>query len=486
MVVKKKALLSVVQAYMNRGKYIQYDQRCMDRTSFLTPRRDKCLPPEAATEQHTLYLDCSSYIGTVFYEAFGYELPFDLTWHMIDYLQPRVFFYEMKHNETANELLNLKKSIEDLLVVGDVITYDCYSGSGHTVLYIGDGKYSHCTTNGRPDSYDYVERKNREYDDGGLFIEDISTLFETRLYVNPNIHRIAIHRPLDVLEKPTNNTLLRLDKMSNLVCSVETSHPGRYNAVYGETIVYNVIVLNKDNKDKGISIEFYLKGRDVRRKTVIIKAGEKEVFSFENIVKNDESFGNSCPVVKINGMNVYVPEVFVGNGVSDEDIYEIAHKIEDEINLGNSVVLAAHNVYKKYSLDIDETEKAFIYKYFYLHDSKSGDVLSRRTQKPVYDMGVYSFYGGTGVITPQRINNSNIRCNQIRKTDFKPGDLIICCDDPYATKTYSCLYTGETFIGRFEYGEAIKKFSQEETLDFIESLLGRFCFVVVRPSLAKK
>lgn len=484
--MKEKALLSVVQAYMNRGKYIQYDQRCMDRTSFLTPRRDKCLPPEAATEQFTLYLDCSSYIGAVFYETFGYELPFDLTWHMIDYLEPRVFFYEMTHNETENELLNLRQHIEDMLVVGDVITYDCYSGSGHTVLYMGNGKYSHCTPNGRPDSYDYVERKNREYDDGGLFIEDISTLFETRLYVNPDIHRIAIHRPLDILEIPTKNTLLRIDKVNNLVCSVETSHTGRYNAVYGETIIYNVIILNKDNNDKEVSIDFDFVEKYKKCETAVIKAGEKVTFSFEILAKNDEIFGNVRPFVEVNGMNIYVPEVFVGNGISEEDIYVIVHEIEDEIKFGNSIASASHNVYKKYSLDVDSDEKAFIYKYFYLHDSKSGDVLSRRTQNPEYDMGVYSFYGGTGVITPERINNPVIRCNQIRETDFKPGDLIICCDDSYAMKTYSCLYTGETFIGCFEYGEAIKKFTREETFDFIESLLGRFCFVVVRPSLAAR
>lgn len=33
----------------------------MDRVVQITPRRDKLAPPEAATVQHMLFLDCSSF-----------------------------------------------------------------------------------------------------------------------------------------------------------------------------------------------------------------------------------------------------------------------------------------------------------------------------------------------------------------------------------------------------------------------------------------
>ena len=36
---KASALIEVAKAYVSRGSYIQYDQRCMDRSLFLTPRR---------------------------------------------------------------------------------------------------------------------------------------------------------------------------------------------------------------------------------------------------------------------------------------------------------------------------------------------------------------------------------------------------------------------------------------------------------------
>ena len=135
---KREALIEVAKAYLNRGRYIQYDQRCMDRKSFLTPRRIKLYPPEAATEDNTVFLDCSSYVGALYYETFGVELPADLTWHMIDYIGPRVYYYELTHEETPEEIENITKEITRVLLPGDVITYDIGVGSGHTMLYIGD------------------------------------------------------------------------------------------------------------------------------------------------------------------------------------------------------------------------------------------------------------------------------------------------------------------------------------------------------------
>ena len=60
------ALLSAAEAFLARGDAIQYDQRSMDRVVQITPRRDKLAPPEAATVQHMLFLDCSSFVNAVY------------------------------------------------------------------------------------------------------------------------------------------------------------------------------------------------------------------------------------------------------------------------------------------------------------------------------------------------------------------------------------------------------------------------------------
>ena len=94
---KQKALLSVARAYIERGSYIQYDQRSMDRVLELTPRCRKRLPPEAGNSQYTHFLDCSTYVSAIYLTAFGYELPSDLTWLMIDEVEKQIFYYELTH-----------------------------------------------------------------------------------------------------------------------------------------------------------------------------------------------------------------------------------------------------------------------------------------------------------------------------------------------------------------------------------------------------
>ena len=116
MELKTQALLAVAMAYFNRGNKIQYDQRCMDRKLITTPRRDKYVSPEDATSQRTIFLDCSSFINVVFWETFGYEIPFELTWHMVDYFHPRVFLYERTYEETPEEIENIK-------TIGDLTDY---------------------------------------------------------------------------------------------------------------------------------------------------------------------------------------------------------------------------------------------------------------------------------------------------------------------------------------------------------------------------
>ena len=51
---KANAILEIAKVFYNRGAYIQYDQRSLDRIVQLTPRVTKYMPPEAATRQNTV------------------------------------------------------------------------------------------------------------------------------------------------------------------------------------------------------------------------------------------------------------------------------------------------------------------------------------------------------------------------------------------------------------------------------------------------
>ena len=55
---KLAALCATAQAYFDRGTYVQYDQRTLNRSgSVREERRQKGMPPEYATRRNTLHLD---------------------------------------------------------------------------------------------------------------------------------------------------------------------------------------------------------------------------------------------------------------------------------------------------------------------------------------------------------------------------------------------------------------------------------------------
>ena len=108
---KQAILLTTARAYMNRGQPLQYDQLSMDRVLQITTRRRSTLPPEAATSQQRLYLDCATFVCSVYYNAFGHRLEADVTWNIRDLVQDCVFRYNFTGEETDEELDAMKAEL---------------------------------------------------------------------------------------------------------------------------------------------------------------------------------------------------------------------------------------------------------------------------------------------------------------------------------------------------------------------------------------
>lgn len=466
---KAQVLIDVAMAYLQRGNCIQYDQRCMDRSLFLTPRRIKRIPPEAATVQNTVYLDCSSFVGAVYLEAFGYELPADLTWHMVDLVKPAVYYHEFTHTETALEKQAIEHAIRQVLLPGDVITYDRGVGSGHTMLYMGDEGFIHCTPNGRPDSYDYVNCKSREYEDGGLFIVPLEELFTRRLF-QPNVRRVAVARPLMQVDTPTERTKKRLDAAKGLQCGVTVSHPGFRHVVVGEKLEYRVQIKDTVDIPHKVQVTFRAPAGTISTEAESILqldpgAQQEAVFTVE--VTQDCAPVLTDAAVSVCGMDIFVPQVLVGRSAPLQGVVQaLTGTSPDE--------KAISDAYAACGISTDDQAQKAIWRLFYLHDSPKGDVLSRRAQDPYTDGAVYGLFGGTGVITPERISHPFIRANQITRRDFLPGDIIVVSPDALGKDAYMLFYTGSALLGTREIPDP-------ET--FFDSLLGQFCFVVLRPYL---
>lgn len=493
---KQQALVTVAKAFYDRAECTQYDQRSMDRLLQLTPRRRKRLPPEAGNSQYTHFLDCSGYTSAIYLTAFGYELPSDLTWIMVDQLENRVFYYEMTHEETILDVQRIKQQVFDLVQPGDLITWQRVKGSGHIIMCMGNGEYTECTIPpGEKNSYNYEDCKNQIYE-RGIWMRKLEKLFpvteemwETnRGLFRENVVRFSIHRCVEVVGDILPQAKLRMGKAKDLWCAVENSAPGSVQAYPGETVDYIVVVRNQSEHEKQIAITFappvgtVFAGEGNVEKT--LQAGEETRLTFTvTVEETNKAISLDGPVVTVNDLIIYAHPVLLGRRMTQPQWESVKKTAMAEIAKGATAVEAAAKAYAPMGIQMDERQKRYSWTYFCYHDSTAGDVLSRQPQKPFADLAVYGGFGGKNVITPEMTAiPGNVRTTHILPRDFLPGDVLLCMDDAFGDTAYSAFYDGERFIGKFEADGQTRTMEGEELEKFIDSLFGRFAFLHLRPS----
>ncbi|NLD88618.1 MAG: hypothetical protein GX633_10250, partial [Clostridiales bacterium] len=268
-----------------------------------------------------------------------------------------------------------------------------------------------------------------------------------------NVRRYAISRLLDSVGDITNDSRARMSPACGLVCAVQVSHPGGRHASPKEVVSYSVKIRNKKNVDLPCEITFTpSEGVHIIDRgyvDTIVPAGASVCIPFRLIVPDTQEPYLDSPQVTVNSLQVFAPRVLTGS----------------------------------YGVDRFLSEEETISSLFFLHDSTQGYVLSRRTQSPCTDGALYSFFGGTGVITPSMAWESiGERSVSISIDDLRDGDRIVVSDDAVGKRSYSCVYSGGQLKGQFSFDGEEKSIKGSEAEEFIESLFGRFCFVVLRSS----
>lgn len=486
---KQQALLTVVKAFYDRGSYTQYDQRSMDRLIQATPRRRKYLPPEAGNSQYTHFLDCSAYTSAIYYTAFGYELPSDLTWLMVDQLENRVFYHEVTGEETVEEMHAIGEQVRALLQPGDLITLQRQRGSGHVTMYLGDGQYTDCSpTPGQKNSYNYEECKNQIFEQG-LWIKDINNVFpkederlkETGMFKEDGntVVRFSVHRPVEIVGDILPQAKLRTGKAKDLWCAVENSAPGLIQAYPGGKVDYTVIVRNQGEETRDITVTFA--GEETKAFT--LQAGEEKRVTFTVTVdKNNTAIQLDGPVVTVNDLIVYAHPVLLGRQMTDSQWQSVKETALAELRKGETAVAAAAKAYAPLGITMNPKQKQYSWGHFCYHDTPVGDVISRRPQKPFADLAVYTGFGGKNVITPEMAAGSYVRTTFISTKDLLPGDVLLCLEDAFGDVAYSAFFDGEKMTGVFEPEGQTREISGEELDVFMDSLFGRFAFLLLRPA----
>ena len=439
------ALMATAQAFYSRGENIQYDQLSMDRILRVTPRRNLYAVPEEATQQHTVFLDCSSFVFACFYQAFGYSFPADLTKDMIELEELREFYYEITGLETEEEKRLVLEAFHKALLPGDVIVF-VYEGNGHTLLCGQGGALYHCTTNGRPSSYDYENAHDNRYPQGGLNCvsdEMLFRLFEDEGRAHNYLFRSAnkafcVLRPLKLGLVPTEQTLCRMEGLQNLVVETLCSHPEGRMAQPGERVSYTVIIRNKAEETRAVTLR--LDGCEER---LPIGPGEEIRLKYCYLADQLQRRGAYLipPKILVNGVCACPPRVLWGRK-GEQKLSDITQRAAEERL--NSL------------FDPLEDNQGMVY---------------RLNKERAVPCGlVPGLYGGLGVITPEIETSRHCRIRRATTQALEAGDAILYRDKLDSSAEWAVYQGGGRFVGR----------SAEESARFMDGLFAKYCFAVCR------
>ncbi len=262
-------------AYYREGTQIYYDQRY----------RDENPSPENATAQQRLFLDCSSYVNAVYYEAFGVNIQrvpiterSPQTGNYANYAKENlgkspdvIGYWETKDYPTKDAQKALLTSILESLQVGDVLDYrhgKSSATSGHALLYIGDGMFLHST--GGQAIYDASQpEKNEDVCNvmemthgtvqkiaaSALFTDTTSNRYLFRNDSKDKMFHFCVIRPLALGLTATQKTQDRM-KIAGLSMEKQVLPGIGASVARGEEITYTMIIQNhSSNSYKDVLFE---------------------------------------------------------------------------------------------------------------------------------------------------------------------------------------------------------------------------------------
>lgn len=485
---KAEILLTYAKAYYQRGPLIQYDQYSMDRLVRITPRNTRYATPEMANEQHMLFLDCSTFIYTIFYQTFGYQLESNLTWHIPNMLKPCVYKYTLTGQETLEEKNEIIAQIRATLKPGDVLNKVRHSGSGHVMLYAGDNMIYHSTSHQFPESYQYKTMVESFYDHGTIHYNSLDTNINTGnenpSIFAPNVKSVQILRPLEIMGDPTPVAISRWKESADLTYSILSSHPGGKTAQAGDLVTYTLSVSNLGTKIRTVALR-------IEDTPQLVSLSDQKLCSFSVLpgecLQKEFSFrlgAVSSPVCNApqfiaNNIPIWAERVLVAPRIEEKQLKKIVSDVV--CNTSGTLYEQIVSGYKAEGITLPPTPFRLLFPCFRLIDSSAGDVLWRIPQRPEADMALYAYFGGTGVITPEICADTNIRTQKVWTRDLQPGDFILISDNPEFSKLHCLFFTDKGILQQFADESICFIPFGENTNKLIETLPGRFCFITFRP-----
>ncbi len=512
-------LKEVAYAYYYQGTQIQYDQK--------NSRRNLNVNPEDATAYREVFLDCSSYVNSVYNFLYGINIVATPTTANMDAFAKAnigknsevVYYIDVNDYSTDSAKEDILNEIWNNLQVGDLVCYrHNSSGSvgGHVMLYIGDNKFLHCTGS----SYNYTDDPTKSEDKATTIEKNngaIQLLQASELFTNKSSSRYLFNTKsgsevltFEVL-RPFNREGLELTDAAKARATIPyigiektAQTPHMSTVTRGEEITYTISIKNNGTSAvKGIVIKdivndlcSYVDGsstgsyynKNLTWKIASIGAGETISVSYRVIVNNDATIGSFIESSSATVNGVYTNKIYHSIGGLSASDYELLITKANELvgtdyssdtSDGFKMALDLYkNAFDSYFVASTTTATNIVNKLIY--DNRDNNTIDKASD--YYQLVNPDFYGGQLIATGMKTDNNRIR--SVHSKYFETGDIIVLYDSYTKLKKTYIFINDTTVIGLDSNKVVSKLYTTASTVEkFVNQLIAYNRYVVLRPSL---
>ncbi len=516
------ALVATAEAFLLRGENMQYEDTYFGNASATGELRAQhgIKSPEDYTLTEPGYSNCASFTFDVYLNALGYTLPSDMwtTKNLESKSQAAGMRVDIEGytgyaaGYTAEQMLQIEANYLATLEPGDIMVVRRLSGSGHAMLYIGNGKFIHSggavyDFSAERETPEPTIRYHRVHDyfftegaGGYLFYKDDAHAKEYGSSVSP-VTSLFIVRPLNkfsgTIPEKTQN---RMDNLSGIRVDKLSSHASGKTVNPGDEITFTFSIYNTAGTAKTVEISdkapeytVYLSGAERVREgelcwTVTVGREETVTVSYTVRVAGDAPYGAVIygTDASVGGVSIKCPEIEVRRTltVSEEEKLLVAYREmidEGSLLLGLEFVNELYN--RAFGIaDIfattnpDEVMRGEDGVFTESTVKIGGKYASELNTESVYyrNMLADGQYGGYRVYTK---NNQNDRTRMLTEYNVAIGDILV---RRMSSSTYIYLCIGEGVLVNLSVAER----TEADFPLLCEKLL--YCgrdYAILRPSM---
>ena len=516
----KDLLVEVAYDYYYQGVEIQYDQK--------NNRRELNSTPEDATSYMPIFLDCSSYVNSVYHYLYGIDiLPTPATYQIDEFARENigtnsevVYYIDVKDYTDSASQQAILQEIWNNLQVGDLVCYrHNSSGSvgGHVILYIGNDTFLHCTGSSFNYTTDPTQSGDKattiEKNNGAIQILAASDVFSntssTRYLFSTKsgseVLTFEVLRPMNREGIELTDQALKRWYVKGLTFEKSAITPHMSTVSRGEYITYTITITNNTNevinkvkvadvipslcslKKDSITNNGKLYDRTIKWTIESIPAKSSVSVSYTVKVNDDAAIGSIIESTATVG-GVYTNMVYhtVG-GLSDSDYVTLKTKAlalvgtdysADSSDGFKMALDLYYNSFGSYFVDSKTTATNIVNKLIY--DNRENNTIDKTCS--YYPLVNPNFYGGLLIKTGQIKDIERIR---IYKSEyFETGDIIVLYNSNDSKKYTYVFVDSSTIIGLDSNGKVAKLYTTESAVStFVSQLIAYNRFVVLRPAL---